>query len=225
MRRYVLALAVLLAWPAGAQELRIGFKAAVDGADPHLNFTPNRNVQLHVYEPLVFQDEFMRPLPGAASSWRAIDDRAWEFTLREGLTFHDGTPVTAEDVVFSIRRARAITGLRTFVAQTRSIASAEAVDARRVIIRTNGPAPLLPNQMGVIAILSARAAEGAVEADFNGGRAAIGTGPYRWGRLTPGQDVVLERHATHWAPLPPWQASSMEGRLGMVLNNVCCTGL
>ena len=206
MKRLAIAcLLGALVTPAAAQELRIGFKAAVDAADPHLNYTPNRNVQLHVWEPLVFQDEFMRPLPGAASSWRVVDPVTWEFTLREGLRFHDGTPVTAEDVVFSIRRARAITGLRTFVVQTRSVASAEAKDARTVVIRTNGPAPLLPNQMAVIAIVSARASEGAIEADFNGGRAAIGSGPYRWVRFTPGQDVVLERNSNHWGPAEPWQ--------------------
>jgi len=206
MKRLALAcLLGALAIPAQAQELRIGFKAAVDNADPHLNYTPNRNVQLHVWEPLVFQDEFMRPLPGAASSWRVVDPVTWEFTLREGLRFHDGTPVTADDVVFSIRRARAITGIRTFVVQTRSVASAEAKDARTVIIRTNGPAPLLPSQMAVIAIVSARAAEGATDADFNGGRAAIGSGPYRWVRFTPGQDVVLERAPNHWRPAEPWQ--------------------
>jgi peptide/nickel transport system substrate-binding protein len=191
--------------PAAAQELRIGFKAAVDGADPHQNYTPNRNVQLHVYEPLVFQDAFLRPQPGAAASWRAVDSTAWEFTLREGLRFHDGAPVTAEDVTFSIRRARGITGLRTFVAQTRSVASAEVKDARTVLIRTHGPAPLLPNQMSVIAIVSARAAEGATEADFNGGRAAIGSGPYRWVRFTPGQEVVLERNPDHWRGAEPWE--------------------
>jgi peptide/nickel transport system substrate-binding protein len=204
----LLAALLLLAAPAAAQELRIGFKAAVDSADPHLNFTPNRNVQLHVWEPLVAQDEFMRPVPGAAAAWRAVDPTTWEFTLREGLAFHDGTPVTAEDVVFSIRRARAITGLRTFVVQTRAVASVEAKDARTVLIRTNGTAPLLPSQMAVIAIVSARAAEGAAEADFNGGRAAIGSGPYRWVRLTPGQDVVIERAARHWREPEPWQRVS-----------------
>jgi peptide/nickel transport system substrate-binding protein len=203
----LLALA-LLASTAHAQELRIGFKAAVDGADPHQNYTPNRNVQLHVYEPLVAQDEFLRPIPGVASSWRLVDDTTWEFTLRDNLRFHDGTPVTAEDVAFSIRRARAITGLRTFVVQTRSVASAEAKDARTVVIRTNGPAPLLPNQLSVIAIVSARAADGATEADFNGGRAAIGSGPYRWVRLTPSQDVVIERAERHWREPEPWQRVS-----------------
>ncbi len=201
-------LALLAASPLAAQELRIGFKAAVDGSDPHQNYTPNRNVQLHVYEPLVFQDQHLRPVPGAASSWRVVDPVTWEFTLREGLTFHDGTPVTAEDVAFSIRRARAITGLRTFVVQTRSVASAEAKDARTVVIRTNGPAPLLPSQLAVIAIVSARAAEGAGETEFNGGRAAIGTGPYRWVRFTPGQEVVLERAERHWREREPWERVS-----------------
>ncbi len=205
MLKRFLAAALLLAAPAAAQELRIGFKAAVDGSDPHQNYTPNRNVQLHVYEPLVAQDAFMRPIPGAASSWRVVDPTTWEFTLRDGLAFHDGTPVTAEDVVFSIRRARAITGLRTFVVQTRAVASVEAKDARTVVIRTNGPAPLLPSQLAVIAIVSARAADGAGEAEFNGGRAAIGSGPYRWVRFTPGQDVVIERAERHWREPEPWQ--------------------
>ncbi len=192
--------------PVPAQELRIGFKAAVDGADPHQNYSPNRNVQLHVYEPLVFQDPLLRPQPGAASAWRAVDPTSWEFTLREGLRFHDGTPVTAEDVTFSIQRARAVTGIRTFVAQTRNIASVEAKDARTVLIRTHGPAPLLPNQLTVIAIVSARAAAGgATEADFNGGRAAVGSGPYRWVRFTPGQEVVLARNPDHWRGAEPWE--------------------
>jgi peptide/nickel transport system substrate-binding protein len=199
-----LALALALAQPLAAQDLRIGFKAQVDSADPHQNYTPNRNVQLHVWEPMVFQDEFMRPVPGAASAWRAVDPLTWEFTLRENLRFHDGTPVTAEDVVFSLRRAREITGIRTFIAQTRAVASAEARDPRTVVIRTHTPTPLLPNQMAVIAIVSARAAEGATEADFNGGRAAIGSGPYRWVRFSPGQEVVLERAASHWAPPEHW---------------------
>ncbi len=200
-----LVLALVLAQSAAAQELRIGFKAAVDGADPHQNYTPNRNVQLHVWEPMVFQDEFMRPVAGAASSWRVVDPTTWEFTLRENLQFHDGTPATADDVVFSIRRAREVTGIRTFIAQTRAVASVEASGPRTVVIRTHGPTPLLPNQMAVIAIVSARNADGATSADFNGGRAAVGTGPYRWVRFTPGQDVVLERNQQYWGPAEPWQ--------------------
>jgi len=193
----------LLAAPAAAQDLRIAFKAAVDGSDPHLNYTPNRNVQLHVYEPLVFQDENLRPGPGLAESWRPVDPETWEFTLRDA-RFSDGSPVTAEDVAFSIRRAGTIQGTRTYGPALRAIASAEARDPRTVVIRTRGPAPLLPAALAVVGIVSARAAADAGEAEFNGGRAAVGTGPYRWVRWRPGQDVTLERNPMSWREPEPW---------------------
>ncbi len=81
-------------------------KAAVDSADPHLLFTPNRNVQQHVFEPLIFQDAHLKPLPGLAESWRPINPTTWEFKLRRNVTFHDGTPFTARDVAFSIKRGQ-----------------------------------------------------------------------------------------------------------------------
>ena len=211
MRNHTLGIALLLACglaasPAAAQTLRIGMKAAVDGSDPHQSYSPNRNVQMHVYESLVFQDENLRPVPGLAESWRVVDDNTWEFRLREGVSFHDGTPLIPEDVAFSIRRAAAAQGLRTYSAQTRSIVAVEAVDARTVRIRTEGPSPLLPSNLAAIMIVSAAAVgTTANEQDFNGGRAAVGTGPYRWVRFTPGSDVTLERAPRHWAPPEPWE--------------------
>jgi peptide/nickel transport system substrate-binding protein len=190
--------------PAGAQELRIGMKAAVDGADPHQLYTPNRNLQLHVYEPLLWQDERLHPQPRLAASWRVVDPLTWEFTLREGIAFQDGSPLTADDVAFSIRRAQQIEGARTYRVYVRDIASVEATGPRTVRIRTRAPAPSLPSLLTSFGIVSARAAQDATPADFNGGRAAVGTGPYRWIRFTPGQDVVLERHAGYWGGAEPW---------------------
>jgi peptide/nickel transport system substrate-binding protein len=190
--------------PAGAQELRIGMKAAVDGADPHQLYTPNRNVQLHVYEPLAWQDERLHPQPRLAASWRVVDPLTWEFTLREGVTFHDGSPLTAEDVIFSIRRAQEIQGARTYRVYVRDIAAMEAVGTRIVRIRTTAPAPTLPAMLTSFGIVSARAAADAAQSDWNGGRAAIGTGPYRWTRFTPGAEVVLDRAATYWGNAEPW---------------------
>jgi peptide/nickel transport system substrate-binding protein len=192
--------------PAPAQTLRIGMKAAIDGSDPHQSYSPNRNVQMHVYESLVFQDETMHPIPGLAESWRVVDDDTWEFRLREGVTFHDGSPLTPNDVAFSLRRAADAKGLRTYSAQMRSVRGVEAVDMRTIRIRTNGPSPLLPSNLASIMIVSAAAVgTDATEEDFNGGRAAIGTGPYRWVRYTPGSDVTIERAAHHWAASEPWQ--------------------
>jgi peptide/nickel transport system substrate-binding protein len=190
--------------PAAAQELRIGMKAAVDGSDPHLSYTPNRNVQLHVYEPLVRQDEHLQPRPALAESWRALDATTWEFRLRSGVTFHDGSPFTAADAIFSIKRAQAAEGIRNYRFYVRDVAAMEAPDPHILVIHTHAPAPLLPVDLAAFGIVSARAAEGATEADFNGGRAAIGTGPYRWVRFTPGQDVVLERNPNYWGGAEPW---------------------
>ena len=200
----ITGLCALLAQPAQAQTLRIGFKAAVDSADPHLTFTPNRNVQLHVWETLTTQDLTMRVPPGLAESWRSLDPLTWEFRLRPGVNFSDGTPFTAEDAAFSVRRAQAAQGPRTYSASVRNIVAAEAPDAQTLILRTSVPTPLQPDLLAAIAMLSARAARDATDADFNGGRAAIGTGPYRWVRWTPAQDVVLERNPG-WRGAPePW---------------------
>jgi len=198
------SLLALLAGPAAAQELRIAMKAAVDNPDPHQNYTPNRNVQLHVYETLVAQDEHLRPRPGLAESWTSPDPNTWEFTLREGVRFHDGTPLTPEDVAFSLARAGTVQGVRTYASNVRNVVSVEARGPRTVVVRTREPTPQQPGLLAGVAILSARAARDATGEDFNGGRAAQGTGPYRWVRWTANQDVVLERAPAHWGAAEPW---------------------
>lgn len=203
-RHILLAVLCAAAMPVQAQNLRIAMKAAVDSADPHLTFTPNRNVQLHVFETLLTQDENLRAVPGLAESWRALDPTTWEFRLREGVKFHDGTPLTAADVAFSIRRAQAAQGPRTYASAVRNIIGLEVLDVRTLIVRTSVPTPLQPHFLVAIAILSERAAVDATDADFNGGRAALGTGPYRWVRWTPNQDVVLEPSANWRGPAEPW---------------------
>ena len=136
MRIIVTLLIAFAVLPAAAQTLRIGMKAAVDGSDPHQSYSPNRNVQMHVYESLTFQNETLHPGPWLAESWRVVEPTVWEFRLRQGAMFHDGTPLSAGDVVFSILRAQAATGLRTYASLMRGIVGAEVVDQHTVRIRT-----------------------------------------------------------------------------------------
>ena len=178
---------ILLLFPAShqstaAQELKIAMKAAVDNGDPHQLFTPNRNVQLHVYEPLIFQDRYLRPVPGLAESWQLIDPETWDFTLRAGSKFHDGTPLIASDVVFSIKRAQSITGVRTYRHYLKDIADVIAVNDRTVRIKTQGPTALLLSNLSTLGIMSRKTVEAASAEDVNLGRPANGTGPYRWVR-------------------------------------------
>src|SRR3954451_1574023 len=201
----VLACMMLLLAAAGsrADELRIAMKGVVDGVDPHQSFSPNRNVQLHVYEPLVYQDEHLRPVPGLAESWRVLDPVTWEFTLRPGVRFHDGSPLTPADVAFSIMRAQAATGIRTYAATVRNVVAVEPTGERTFLIRTKEPTPLQPANLTSVAIVSAKAAADATNADWNGGKAAIGTGPYRFILWRPSQDAVLERNPDYWGEKEP----------------------
>ncbi|SFJ51570.1 peptide/nickel transport system substrate-binding protein [Bosea sp. OK403] len=202
-----IALAAAIALPsaaAWAQDLRIAMKGAVDSADPHLLFTINRNVQIHVYEPLVFQDRFLKPLPGLAESWKRLDETSWEFTLRAGVKFHDGSDFTARDVAFSIKRAQDVTGPRTYRHYLKDILKVDPIDDLHVRIVTSVPSPLLPINLTTLGMVSARAAAGAGPEDFKSGKAAIGTGPYRWASWTPGQQVVLERNDAYWGAKEPW---------------------
>lgn len=200
----VALLAGVMAGPVMAKDLVVGMKAAVDNADPHQLFTPNRNIDLQVYEPLIYQDRFLKPQPWLATSWKPLDDKTWEIKLREDVKFSDGSPFTAEDVVFSLDRGLTIKGLRTYRGYLKDIASVEAADAHTVVIKTKIATSLLPWNLTSIGMVSAKAAKDATEEDFNGGRAAIGTGPYKWIKWTPGESVILEKNPNYWNGSEPW---------------------
>src|SRR5512134_974459 len=99
--------ALLLGWvaQAAAQQITIGLGGDVTSIDPHYhNLTPNNNIADHIFGTLIHKDEKQRLKPGLAESWRPVDDLTWEFKLRKGVKFHDGSDFTAEDVAFSIDR-------------------------------------------------------------------------------------------------------------------------
>ena len=96
---------------AHAQELRIGLASEPTAMDPHYhNLSPNNSLLNHIFERLVGQDERQRLMPELAESWKAIDATTWEFKLRRNVRFHDGSPFTAEDVLFSFERAPNVEG-------------------------------------------------------------------------------------------------------------------
>ena len=102
----LLALAFLaLSLSAPAADLSIALGGDVTSMDPHFhNLTPNNNIGAHVFDTLVMKEPGGRIKPGLAESWGALDDTTWEFKLRKGVRFHDGSIFTAADVVFSLDR-------------------------------------------------------------------------------------------------------------------------
>ncbi|MSO77528.1 MAG: ABC transporter substrate-binding protein [Alphaproteobacteria bacterium] len=200
-----------LATTAAAQDLTIALAAAPTSADPHYhNLGPNNAQSRHIFDRLVDSDEKQRPIPGLAMSWRALDENVWEFKLRQGVKFHDGTPFTADDVVFSFERAGNVPNSpSSFGLYTKGKAVAK-VDDHTVRIATPAPYPLMVNEVATIAIVSKKRAEGASTEDYNAGRAAIGTGPFRLVEFKSGEHTLLEANVDYWGTKPIWRKVALK---------------
>jgi peptide/nickel transport system substrate-binding protein len=203
----LLAGAALIAAPAvQAQTLTLASAAPVTSIDPHYhNLGPNNAMMMHVFDRLVERDGRARPHPSLAVSWRALSERVWEFKLREGVTWHDGRPFTADDVVFSFARVPNVPnspgGFQGFL---RAIERVEVVDPHSIRLHTKAPHPLMPLDLASVSIVARHAAEGATTEDFNAGRAAIGTGPYRLLSYRLGDRTELERNPAWFGGAEPW---------------------
>ena len=208
MRSVLLAtiLLVAMAFDVRARELRIGMASEPSSMDPHYQILlPNERVASHVFESLVTTDAHMRLVPSLATAWHADGEDSWVFELRPGVTWHDGTPFTADDVAFTIQRAPNVPNSpASYAIYTRDIAEAVVEGPLRIRFRTKGPAPALPSLLAQLLIVQRHAAEGARSADFDSGKAMIGTGPYRFLRSIPGDRITFAPNPGHWAGQPAW---------------------
>jgi len=203
--RAALLATTLIAAPAAAQDsIRIGVEAGPTSLDPHFaSLITNIAFSRHYFQPLMEQDHKQDLRPAIATAMRAIDPLVWEVKLNPAARFHDGAPVTVEDVAFTIGRAGDVPNSpSSFRYATRPIAAVEAVDATTLRIRTHQPTPLLPNFLALVMIVSKKHAEAATTSDYNAGRAMVGTGPFRHVSWQPGSPVVMERNPAFHGPAP-----------------------
>ncbi|MGG5822568.1 ABC transporter substrate-binding protein [Falsiroseomonas sp. HW251] len=205
MVRLLLAALLLLPGPARADDLTVGFSAAITSLDPHFHTLGSNNaINRHVFDRLIHADEALRLQPGLAVAWRATGPLEWEVSLRPNVRFHDGTPFTAADVAASLRRAPSVPGSPgSFGVYLSAVAGVTVVDPLTIRIATRQPAPSLPNDLTQIAVISAARAE-ASTADYNAGPAAIGTGPFRFTGYAPGDRVTFRRNPDHWGGAAAW---------------------
>jgi peptide/nickel transport system substrate-binding protein len=212
MTRIVLAFVFAFATAAGAQELRIGLANDPTAMDPHYhNLSPNNSLLSHIFERLVDQDERQRLVPGLAESWKAIDATTWEFKLRKNVKFHDGTPFTADDVIFTFERAPNVEGSPSSFGIYSKGKTLTKVDDHTLHFKTAEPYPLMPNDVAQIFIVSRKHGAGAKTPDYNSGKAAIGTGAYRYVEYTPGNRIVVQRNEQYWGQKPMWQRVVFRG--------------
>jgi peptide/nickel transport system substrate-binding protein len=195
-----------------AQELRIGLGAEPTAMDPHYhNLSPNNSLLTHIFESLVDQDERQRLQPGLAESWKPINDTTWEFKLRRNVKFHDGTPFTADDVIFSFERAPNVEGSPSNFGIYAKGKTFTKVDDHTVHVKTAAPYPLMPNDVSQVFIVSRKHGQGAKTPDYNSGKAAIGTGPYKFVEYTPGNRIVVQRNDEYWGQKSTWQRVVFRG--------------
>ncbi len=155
--------------------------------------------QSNIYESLVEFDSRMRVTPLLAENWETPDPKTWIFRLRRGVTFHDGSPLTAGDVVFSLRRAKEDSGssLRANFVQIESI---EALDGQSVRIATKRPFPLLLYKLVSVFIIPEKVFTALGPEGF--GRSPVGTGPYLLKEYPQGGPLVLRSYPGYWGRKP-----------------------
>ena len=202
--------------------LKVGLALITESIDPHLDFRNQRGlVTYSLVEGLTARDFLTADTPGTggtivpslATTWNRVDDLTLEFTLREGVLFHDGTTMTAEDVKFSLdliltERATDYPGAKSVLGP---IASVEVVDPLTIRVLTSTPDPILEKRLASYAgtIIPKAAFE---SIGFEGfGLQPIGTGPYKVVEYRPDDVLILESHDGYWGGPPP--AARIEFRI------------
>ncbi|MGE3269378.1 MAG: ABC transporter substrate-binding protein [Chloroflexota bacterium] len=150
-------------------------------------------VHRHIYDPLVDVTGDSQFVPALAESWEVVDDLTWRFTLRQGVTFHDGTPFDADSVVYSI--SRVATNSKLIKNSVFSdIASVEPEGPYSVIVRSHNPFGALLGHLTMLGMLPASAAANE-DAFFE---SPVGTGPFSFAGWTRGESIDLTANPNYW---------------------------
>ncbi|MDF1485892.1 ABC transporter substrate-binding protein [Ramlibacter sp. H39-3-26] len=193
-----------------ARDLVVALKTEPTSMDPQYHaLTPNIQLSQTLFDPLVCSDAELVSKPCLAESW-TNSGNTWTFKLRAGAKFSDGSPLTAQDVVFTLDRVPKVPNSpSSFKIYEQNIAKVEAVDPLTVRITTSKPYPLLLTNMASLPIMSAKAMAGSVPegrttTELNAGTGLVGTGPYRFVSWKRGSEIVFERNPHYWGPAPAW---------------------
>ena len=185
--------------PAHARSLILAVASDVTSLDPHFhNAAINHATGDHIYEPLTFQDAVGQVIPNLAKRFKLVDDQTWEFELHADVKFHDGTALDPDDVAFTVARIPQVKGPSSYTHFIESIVAMERIDATTFRLKTRFPDPFLAFNLAGAKILSRSIHKDAATPDFNSGKLAIGTGPYRFVSYNRGDRLTLKRNTEWW---------------------------
>ncbi len=194
---------------ASAATLRIGNQGDAQSLDPHsLNESLQLTVVGNVYEPLVTRDRNYKLAPSLATDWKQTSPTVWRFNLRKGVEFHDGTPFTADDVIFSYERAKGDgSDMKSYVGQIKEI---RKIDAHTIDFVLNNPFPILPELFTQWHMMSKKWCETNQATKPVDRRKGIenaasfranGTGPYRVRERQPNVRTTFSRNGNYWGKI------------------------
>lgn len=220
--------AIISATTASAQELRVGVQNMPPYLDPgrdHSNV--GSQFYYNAFDTLIGKDPTKEENvfePALAVSWEQVSPQMMELKLRQGVKFHTGDPMTADDVVFSLMRMFSPTFPPYVVRQKDRLdnfARVEKVDDETVRIYTKKPEPLWETLLsmqqvmivprGYVMGLSGHPEVDEVSDYEAFGLAPVGTGPYRIAEYIPGERVVYERFADFWGEAAPYEKVTVQG--------------
>lgn len=197
---------ILFCIGAEARSFRWASQGDLLSIDPHaVSEYFSRSVNGQMYEALVHRDKDLRIVPRLATEWHQVDPLTWRFALRRGVQFHDGTRLTAEDVLFSIARASQPTSRIRHYAQ--ALGRVSRIDDYTVQLKLEEPNPILLEYVSVVEIMSKawcethkaeRPLDFSAREDSYASRNANGTGPYRLKSREPDLKTVMVRNARWW---------------------------
>ncbi len=201
--------ALAVAGAASAQTVRIGNQGDALSMDPHsLNESLQLSVTGNVYEPLVGRDSKLALTPALATSWRQTSPTVWRFELRRNVKFHDGTPFSADDVVFSFARAAGDgSDMKSYVNDVKEV---RKVNDFVVEIETKAPFPILPDVISLLYIMSKKWSEENQATQPVDRRKGIenaasfranGTGPFRLRERQPNVKTTFQRNGSYWGKI------------------------
>jgi peptide/nickel transport system substrate-binding protein len=189
-----------------AKTIRIGNQGDALSMDPHsLNESLQLSVTGNVYEGLTGRNKDLSLAPLLATSWQQTSPTVWRFNLRKGVVFHDGTPFTADDVIFSFQRSGGDgSDMKSY---TNDVSEIKKVDSHTVEFITKAPFPILPEVISLVYVMSKKWSEDNQATKPVDRRKGIenaasfranGTGPYRVRERQPGIKNSFSRSGNYW---------------------------
>ena len=206
LRLAALAALVALSTAVPAQVLRWASQGDAQTMDPHSqNESLTNSINAQVYETLIQRGRKLELVPGLATEWTQTGPKSWRMALRRNVKFHDGAPFTADDVVFSIKRAQHASS--PFQAYAAALGEPVRVDDYTVTFTLAQVNPIFLQHASLVYIMSRAWTEknnAALPADFKNKEAKFtvtnmnGTGPFMLVSRQPDSKTVYRRNPTWW---------------------------